>query len=179
MLKVVIKKNGIESAGAQFETQAEADAWLQKGKAGRWWGKPAGFYPLSQLSESELAQEISRITENEMGPLMEPQIEIPSQYSFEITDITQELAAKQLEQEGLNRQALGASIIAKVWAINESKQISPEQFNAILNDESLARIERLLWTGSLKTAKLLISNLDATYFTLEEKQSILNLLETY
>lgn len=80
---------------------------------------------------------------------------------------------------GLKTQELGAKIIAAVYAINESKQISPETFAALLADPNISRIERLLWSGSLKTAKMLIQALDNTYFSEEEKASILAMLADY
>jgi hypothetical protein len=41
MLRVKIIKNGIQTHGAQFNTQAEADAWIAEGSKQQWWGKPA------------------------------------------------------------------------------------------------------------------------------------------
>jgi hypothetical protein len=43
MLKVKIIKNGIQTHGAQFSTQAEADAWIAEGTKQQWWGDPAEF----------------------------------------------------------------------------------------------------------------------------------------
>lgn len=100
------------------------------------------------------------------------------EYTPEIPSI-QSLMAEIKIKEALNAQELGAKIIAEVYAINERNQISNEKFSNLLNDSNIARIERLLWSGSLKTAKALISLLDDTYFTAEEKQSILDMLQEY
>lgn len=92
----------------------------------------------------------------------------------------QSLLEREFEiEQGLQAQALGAKILARVRAINESKDLSPQDFNTLMSDETLARIERLLWTGSLKTAKLLIQGLDNTFFTEEEKEDILDMLANY
>jgi hypothetical protein len=41
MIRVKIIKNGVQTHGAQFNTQAEADAWIAEGSKQQWWGKPA------------------------------------------------------------------------------------------------------------------------------------------
>ena len=81
--------------------------------------------------------------------------------------------------EGKKRQELGAEIIAKVYAINESKGLTAQAFSAMISDANLERIERLLWTGSLKTAKMMIQALDDTYFSIDEKSEILEMLSSY
>lgn len=102
MFKVSILKNGVVSAGAQFESEIQANVWISQCESVKAWGKPAGKYRLSELSEVELAQEISRITENEFGPLMEPLISIPAQYTIQIVDITAELAQQKINAEALS-----------------------------------------------------------------------------
>jgi len=97
MIKVVIKNlQGIQTHGAQFSTQGEVDAWILVQKEQHSWGKPTGEYPLSQLSEAELSTEISRRTESEAGPLLEPLVTIPDQFIVEQTDITLSHALTQL-----------------------------------------------------------------------------------
>lgn len=100
-------------------------------------------------------------------------------YSVEIIDITEELEVEAGIQAALKAQEKGAKIIGRVWAINESKNMSPQAFGAIVNDATLQRIERLLWSGSLKTAKILIQtspNL-TDYFTQGEIDEILGMLD--
>lgn len=104
---------------------------------------------------------------------------IPGDFSIEIEDKTAEMAQQALVQDGKHRQEIGAAVIAKVYSINEGKNISTQTFMAMIADPNLERIERMLWTGSLRTAKMMISALDTTYFTAGEKQSILAMLTNY
>lgn len=104
---------------------------------------------------------------------------LPAEYEVVEEDITVELAKNQLIADGLARQSLGAQIIAKVYAINESKGLTAQSFSTMISDANLERIERLLWTGSLKTAKMMIQALDDTYFSTQEKAEILEMLSSY
>lgn len=104
---------------------------------------------------------------------------LPAEWSYTTEDVTVQYQQDQLIADGKTRQELGAQVIAKVYAINESKNLTPDQFNALMADTTLERIERLLWTGSLATAKLMIQALDNTYFTADEINSILSMLVDY
>lgn len=101
----------------------------------------------------------------------------PVEYMPEIESVV-ELEKQCAMQDGLKAQALGAKIIARVWSINEAKQLSPQDFNALISDQNLAKIERLLWSGSLKTAKVLIQMLDDSYFSEDEKTEILTMIDS-
>lgn len=80
MKKVVVKDlDGIETHGAIKE---DPTAWISECVENNIWGKKAGEYPLSQLSESELAQEISRKTHTEAVELEDPLIELPEQFQY-------------------------------------------------------------------------------------------------
>lgn len=164
-LNINSQKHGI--CWLDFPTQIELDQYLAN--IGGHWGIPA-------------RQEITpEVVDLETGEILQQSgtVEIPGTVTFSIEDITSSILQETLQKEGLGRQQIGAKIVAKVWAVNESKQISAEQFSSLLNDSNIARIERLLWSGSLKTAKMLISQLDATYFSLEEKNSILAMMSEY
>lgn len=101
-IATVTHKNGINGSGYK-NTMNELNAWIEHTTKMGMWGKPAGEYPLSQLSELELAQEISRKEVDEMGNLlMDPLVTIPAQYSIEITDITAEVEQEKEDQEAQN-----------------------------------------------------------------------------
>lgn len=172
MYKVNIKRNNVLTNVGQFESLEEANAWLLECKNNRSFGKPAGYYSEFELTKEEkkTATEIKESTEF----IPYKQYLIPDQFQIETMDITEETNRQKKVQKGINRQSKGMQILACVFAINEAKDLSLEEFNNFLNDQKLQRIERLLINGSLKTAKILIESLDEKYFSLSEKQSILN-----
>lgn len=101
-------------------------------------------------------------------------------YAIVQTDITAQLAQQQAVATALRNQSTGAMIIANVAALNESKLASgamtPQTFTALLADQNVLNIERLLWNGSLVTAKALINSADlSAYYTSDEKASIVAL----
>ena len=176
MIKVEIKnKDGIVGWSARFSTQQEADSWINSCIENNCWGKPERWVREDQEDVSQALE--TREVQNIEGSYLE--YKLAAEYSIEQLDITTQINQENLLQEGRQRQELGAEIIAKVYTINESKNISAEAFANLIADSNLERIERMLWTGSLKTAKLMIQALDNTYFTNEEKQSILDMLADY
>jgi hypothetical protein len=176
MIKINIKKNNLITHGATFENTDLSNAWIEEGRANKFWGKPSGFYPISQLTEEELFQEISRKTTDEEGnPLFETMVEIPDQFSIEIIDITDEVNEQNKIAQALQAQDKGKNIICKVWALNESKNISIEQTMALFNDPTLLAIERCLRNGALQSAQMMIQQLDTQFYTIEEKNKILEM----
>lgn len=101
MIKVSISRNNQVTNQGTFASQLEADAWLAQEEANKSFGKPAGFYPISQLSPEELAQEISRKEVDELGNPIEVMVEIPAQYSVAISDISLEVEQQRVNQEAL------------------------------------------------------------------------------
>jgi len=77
-IATITHRNGTNGSGYK-STMEELNAWVEQTAATGMWGKKAGEYPLSQLSESELAQEISRKTHTEAIELVDPLIELPEQ----------------------------------------------------------------------------------------------------
>ena len=101
-------------------------------------------------------------------------------YTIVATDITAQVTRAAAVQVALTNQSKGAIIIANVSALNESKlqagTMTQQTFTALLADQNLLNIERLLWNGSLVTAKALTqaANLSA-YYTTDEVNSIIAL----
>jgi hypothetical protein len=108
MIKVKIIKNGIQTHGAQFNTQAEAQAWIAEGTAQEWWGKPAYTEVIpakKELQEVILSPEVLDEDGNIITPAIkemqeivvqeETTIEHPAEFEVQIEDITAEIEAQK------------------------------------------------------------------------------------
>jgi hypothetical protein len=198
MIKVSVRnKQGITGWAGQFQTQEEADAWTAFHVANTSWGLPDRWVSEEEVGDNmadvietrvvEVFPAIPEIVDPNTNQILNPGIpavtkteyRLDADYRFEQTDITAEVAAEALANSGLARQELGARVIAKVYAMNEAKNISAETFAALMSDANIERIERMLWTGSLKTAKMMIQALDNTFLTEGEKQTLLDMLADY
>lgn len=101
-------------------------------------------------------------------------VEVPDAFTVEITDVTAEYTLNAAIELGKSRRLAGEAICDKIFAINMSKNLSPQQFQALLQNPTLGAVERLLKNGSLATAKALIESMDETYYTGPEKASIIS-----
>lgn len=169
----IIQSDGLET-WTERQSEQELNQWIESISLTNAWGKPAGWYPITELTEEELATEIER-REVESFSTTSVEVRIPAQYQIEITDITAEIEAQKQMQKALEAQSLGNQIICKVWAINDSKNLSVVEMQALFADSQLSAIERCLRNGALQTAKALIEALDSSYFSAEEKQIILGM----
>ena len=101
MKKVSIKKQGIETHGAQME---DPTAWIAQEVANNSWGKPDRWLPdspMSPLSDEEKAKATeTRVVNDGLGNGWTEYF-FPAEYTIEITDITAEI-----EQEKANAEAL-------------------------------------------------------------------------
>jgi hypothetical protein len=107
----------------------------------------------------------------------------PAGYVSQIIDISA-LRRKQRRIElGRKRIRFGADVISEIVAINEERLelgiMTEDQFTALLNDPLLFKIERLLWNGSIVTAKTLIESMPDTHFNSTHKQYILDLINEF
>lgn len=87
--------------------------------------------------------------------------------------------AQLLAIKGMQAQNFGAQVVAAVYALNEGASISQAQLEAMMADATLATVERLLWNGSLATARALIAGMPNTFFTADQITSILTLLDGF
>lgn len=180
----IFNKNNVITHQADFETLTQANAWISEHQYSGAWGKN-----VRELSQQEcLAQ-----GENIANAISSRQVVVGQQeitmYTFEadfeieIIDVEGEYDDLKRIQYGLAAQNLGMLILAKVQAINEKKieldQLSAEQFGLILADETMARIERCLQNGSLKTAKSLINSLSTIFFSAEDKAKIIAEIDAF
>lgn len=86
MKRIQIIKNGIQTHGAEFETQEILDQWLEKHLAKHTFGRPAKF------EERE---------NPETGELESIEVEPAEVFDVVITDITSELEQQRINQESL------------------------------------------------------------------------------
>lgn len=197
MIKVtVLNKAGQIGWMASFQDQAQVDAWVSAQVQANSWGRAERWirlenaenedieeaidtreYELSPAMPIQYDPETGEITFEGRDPIMGTEYLMPAEYTIQTEDTTAQEAQAQLVRDGQLRQELGANVIAKVYSINESKNITPEVFAAMIADATLERIERMLWTGSLRTAKLMIQSLDTTYFTAQEKAEIVAMID--
>jgi hypothetical protein len=73
----------------------------------------------------------------------------------------------------------GQEIIKDIAYLNIINNRSEAQISAMIGDSNNMKILSLLSSGALITAKAEIQNLDQTYFTVEEKNSIINSIDSF
>lgn len=188
MIRVSITKAGAVTNQAQFQTQAEADAWLAQEEANGSFGRqeiPAvpGVPEVPAVLAVAAVPEVLDADGNVVTaaiPAVEavaaipaiPEIPaVPAEFDVTQTDISAQLAEEARIAFGLRSQDLGARIIAKVYAVATqalaSGAMSQAALAAMLSDNSLANVERLLWNGALDVALAAIGSSATlpTYFT--------------
>jgi hypothetical protein len=115
MLRVNIIKNGQVTHLGQFNTQAEADAWIAEGTAQQWWGKPAYtevVQPrITEQQEVVITPEVRDEEGNVITPAVtemqeivvspETTIEHPAEFEVVIEDITAEIEAQKVVDQAL------------------------------------------------------------------------------
>lgn len=104
MIQVTIKNlHGFITHMGRLKSIDEATSWITDQVQNKSWGKPRGFYPISQLTQEELAQEISRKTKDDLGnDLIEALIEIPDQYTVVTEDKTAEIDLENQNKKDRN-----------------------------------------------------------------------------
>lgn len=172
MIEVRVKKQGVLTHEAKFETQGEVDAWLAQNEASKAFGKPQRWVHQDDLlAQGEDQQQA--IESREVGGPDELKYEykFAAEYTVEQADITAQVAEERKLQLRLAKQSFGALMIAKITELNNSKNLTQEQLGALLADMNAAAIERLLWSGSLTFAKAAIAGYSGLYST-EEKAAL-------
>lgn len=107
----------------------------------------------------------------------------PSGFVAEIIDVSAIKRKEKRIARGKARIEMGAQIIAEIVAINEERLelgvLTDEEFMAMLNDPILFKIERLLWNGSLESAKSMIQAMPETYFNSVQINYILDMINNF
>jgi hypothetical protein len=165
MIKVKIIKNGIQTHGAQFNTQAEAQAWIAEGTAQEWWGKPAYTEVIpakKELQEVILSPEVLDEDGNIITPAIkemqeivvqeETTIEHPAEFEVQIEDITAEVEAQRKLEIRKQKRLFGEHMIDQISVLNEQANINEQALEALLTDPDFTVIREHLYAGSLKSA---------------------------
>jgi hypothetical protein len=147
MLRVKIIKNGVQTHGAQFTTQAEADAWIAEGTKQQWWGKPAYTEVIpakKELQEVILSPEVLDEDGNVITPAIkemqlveiEPETTInhPSEFEVQIEDITAEIEAQKAIDQALK------FLLDTDWMVIRQAETGVPVPQEILEQRSQARI---------------------------------------
>lgn len=182
-VSVTNNKNGMTFVG-EFSTQELADAWIAAQKAVESWGKNTRWLPEDALEGNLVADALASEVRGEAPVEGNPDLrktwyQFPDEFTITQTDITAEVAVRNLVKYSNKAQSFGSQILADVFALNDSKALTSAQFDAVLDDATLGKIERCLWQGSIVKAKELIQTLDETFFTTAEKSAIVAKIDAF
>jgi len=186
MIRVIIRVSGAVVKSADFPTQAEVNSWLQRNAEKKTWGSPERWVEASKITTENILDALdSAIIPNPFPAFGEPSTitiyKFAGDYTVEQIDVSQQAALAKARQESILAIDLGMTVVAEIRALNKSKilagTMTPQQFTALLQDQTAAAIERALWTGSFSTAKALVLSF-AGYYTDAEKQVILSKLDS-
>lgn len=192
MIKVDITNiytNKIGWSGTFSDSNAAQD-WINQAIDGNWWGKPDRWINAETYTSADGLSKITIIPDEDVTKSdQNKQITLSdgtiinsyhfiADYTIVQNDITVQFKQQQAVQQALANQQIGALVIATVAALNEAKlaagTMTEPQFQTMLADQNLLNIERLLWNGSLITAKNMIQLLGNTYYSSAEIQQILS-----
>jgi hypothetical protein len=195
MFRVKIIKNGIQTHGAQFNTQAEADAWIAEGSARQWWGKPAYtevVQPrITEQQEVVITPEVRDEDGNVITPAVtemqeivvqeEVTIEHPAEFEVQIEDVTAEVEYQKQVDKNLRRIQFGQRLMAELAASNQkdiaSGVLTIQQ--VIEAEAALATVQRLVMNGSLGLAKAALEQTTVPHLSEKKKVYFINLISEY
>jgi len=110
MKKVSIKKQGIETHGAQME---DPTAWIAQEVANNSWGLPDRWLPdspLNPLSDEEKAKATeTRVIQNDLGEDVTEYF-FPAEYTIEIEDITAQVETEKAQIEAIKNAQVQAGL---------------------------------------------------------------------
>jgi hypothetical protein len=184
MFKITITKQGIQTHGAKFPTQAEADVWIADNVANNSWGFPERWVKQSDLTLLGLSPANSVAVEErttELGSAL--YFKFPSDYTVEVSDATAEVLAEQEEQESVEAFALVEVLKNKIRTINLRKLKANTWDNAkwaqFKNDANINSARLSINDASLKDAKAAIQAVSTDFYTAEEKADIIALIDAH
>jgi hypothetical protein len=180
MIKIQVTKNGVVTNSAQFETQVECDAWVAENAAVKSFGKPERWVhekDLTALGEDKtLALEFVESGEPES---LEKVYKFAAEYTITQSDVTVEVEQEKKIETRLQKQAVGATVIAIATEINDAKNYTQTQLNDLLADQGLVTIERLAWSGSLVLLQAAITGYSGTFYDAADKAKLLAPITAY
>lgn len=170
---------------AMLETQQEADAFVSQNEANNSWGRLARQVKSTDqsINTEDITKATSAVEMSDGNGAVYTLYSFGADFIVAFVDVTAQVTNANLVQKGLQAQQIGAQVIAQVYAFNEANlsasKLTTQQFEAMLGDQSLLNIERLLWNGSLATALALINaNVTAleTYFSSDQVTAIVAMI---
>ena len=107
----------------------------------------------------------------------------PEGFQAQIIDISQVIKKQKRLAQAKKRIDFGAEIISEIIAINEERlelgTMTELQFQAMLSDPILFKVERLLWNGSIMSAKTLIQSMNDEHYNSNQKEFILDKINAF
>jgi hypothetical protein len=194
MLRVNIIKNGQVTHLGQFNTQAEADAWIAEGTAQQWWGKPAytEVIPAKKELQEVVAQpqvldDEGNVVQEEIKEIREVVIEPeaavyhPAEFEVQIEDITEEVNFQKKVDKNLRRIQFGQRLMAEFATDNqidlESGALTLSQ--VVEMEAALATVQRLILNGSLGLALSTMNESTFPHLSQEKRQKFMQKIESY
>lgn len=190
--------SGKKTHGAELP-EPQATEWIANCVASNLWGKPERWVSESEedvsgaieTREVEVFPAVPEavLIDDETGletiipglpAVMRTEYKLGATYTIEQIDISEEIEKSKKLEAGRSAQEFGAQMIAFIWAINETKQLTVEQFEQQMQNQTLANIERCLWNGAIATARALIALPEVqVYFSAQEIIDVLDKIDTY
>lgn len=207
MIAVSIKKDGIETNFAQFNSMEEAQAWIARHEQMGSFGRKAIFEEQDVLISEEVRGPVQELATpavyDNMGNELEPAtytlnpdgvvspavyerrvvMVLPSEYTIDIQDKTAELAAKAaLDAKiaaGKKAREACQSVLDLVAGFNIDRELTSEQISQL--QSMMAAPEAALRASRPSMAKALISAVtpDGDLVTQEMKDAALGLLSEF
>lgn len=182
MIKVVIRKNGVETNAIEVESMEAASAWLAPLEAKQYFGKPERWVPESELTPDEISNSIDA-EERLYGGRLEVFYKFNSEYVVEYIDVTEAKAAQRRLERRIQAQDFGALFIAKVIEINSAKYVAGLLSGADLAqldlDPVIARMERAAWRGDIESLLDLVDNYVGSFYTDDERTALAADIRSY
>lgn len=189
MLRVTITTRDANTVWLDFPDQTSADAYIAEIAASQHWGSNDFVEVIDARDEVSHEETVTNddgstttTTVIDQPAVAAQSIDHPATWSYAITDVTAQVSAETLLKKGLEAQTVGASCVAQVYALNEAKfalgTLTSQDFQTILADPTLAMIERLLWNGSLTTAKSMIQSYTGLAFSQSDKDTVIAIIDS-
>lgn len=177
MIKVLIKRLSDQKVthSTTHESQELAEAWFTENKTS--FGKQDRWLEPSEFDGETTDQaEDSRVVDNAGVNVTE--YFFPANFGVLYVDVSNQVNDTLAIQKTLKDQENGFLVIAKIKAVNERKNFSPETLDALMSNAGLMKIRACLQDGSVPTALYLIKNTDtSSIYSSAEKQEIMLFIE--
>lgn len=174
MFKIeVINKFG-QSFYNEKETRAELEEWIAKEKINKSFGKTAGIYNESQLSQEELVGSVEIIPgENEIHN--EKMYQIQDQFTYVITDITTEHnKQKKIDKKKKVKQTIW-DLLDVISDINDS--LNDNQLDALFSSAEYQKLLAAILSGESRLTKKYLNSYGKTIWTNKQVKDMVDLIQ--